>query len=67
MLLGFKVLRAVKVHKVNLDLRDLKEPKDLQDPAVLMVLKERLEIKDPLEKMDPQELMGRMVYLVSLE
>lgn len=65
--LGLKVLRVDKVRQVNLDPRDLVEPKELQGVAVLMVQKERLEKRDQLEKMGLRVLMGRMVHLVFLE
>lgn len=67
------VVLVLKEHKVaeglkaNLDLRDHKDPKVLQEVVDLTVLRENLEKKALLEKMDPLESMEGMACLVSLE
>lgn len=65
--LELKVLREVKEHKVNQDLRDLVDRKVPQAATVLMVQKERPERKDHLERMGCLEILVEMVYPVSLE
>lgn len=66
-MLVLKVVRAVKVHKAKLDPRDLEDPKVLLEAVDWMVLRVRLVKKDQLEKTGSQELTEGMECLASLE